>query len=299
MDDLKFSPEEEQALERSIEALRRFPRLRRAMIEALQMEELFAVPERLDRLTEVVQQILVRLDAVEKVAHEAKQEAHEAKQAALEAKQEAHEAKQAALEAKQEAHEAKQAALEAKQEAHEAKQAALEAKQEAREAKQIALEVRDRVDKMEHRLTKVEQSVAELKGDSEELKARRRIPSVLGRHFKILRIYDSEQLYPLIGETLVLDEEDATELLYADLFVQAQTKMTRQEYWLVIEVSWGVGVGDVNRAHERAAILQKHGYSAMGVAMGRTVTREAERRAKALGVLIARDGTLVGTTPPQ
>jgi len=264
VDDLKFSPEEEQALERSIEALRRFPRLRRAMIEALQMEELFAVPERLDRLTEVVQQILVRLDSVEKVAHEAKQEAQEAKQ-----------------------------------EAREAKQAALEAKQEAREAKQIAIEVRDRVDKMEHRLTKVEQSVAELKGDSEELKARRRIPSVLGRHFKILRIYDSEQLYPLIGETLVLDEEDATELLYADLFVHAQTKMTRQEYWLVIEVSWGVGVGDVDRAHERAAILQKHGYSAIGVAMGRTVTREAERRAKQLGVLIARDGTLVGTTPPQ
>lgn len=243
MDDLKLSPEEEQALERSIEALRRFPHLRRAMIEALQMEELFAVPERLDRLTEVVQQILVRLDAVEKVAYEAKQE--------------------------------------------------------AQEAKQIVLEVRDRVDKVEQRLTKVEKSVAELKGDSEELKARRRIPSVLGRHFKILRIYDAEQLYPLIGETLVLDGEDAIELLHADLFVQAQTKITHQEYWLVVEVSWGVGISDVDRAYERATILQKYGYSAMGVAVGRTVTREAEQRAKQLGVLIAQDGTLTGTLPPQ
>lgn len=200
MDALKFSPEEEQALERSIEALRQFPRLRRAMIEALQMEELFAVPERLDRLTEVVQQILVRLDAVEKVAHEAKR-----------------------------------AAEEAKQEAQEAKQA-------AQEAKQIALEVRDRVGKVEQRLKSVEHDVAHLKGDSEELKARRRIPSVLGRYFKKLRIYDSEQLYPLIGETLVLDDEDAAELLYADLFVHAQTKISQQEYWLVVEVSWGVGV---------------------------------------------------------
>jgi archaellum component FlaC len=285
VDALKFSPEEEQALERSIEALRQFPRLRRAMIEALQMEELFAVPERLDRLTEVVQQILARLDAVEKVAHEAKR-------AAEEAKQEAQEAKQAAQEAKQEAQEAKQAAQEAKQEAQEAKQA-------AQEAKQIALEVRDRVDKVEQRLKSVEHDVAHLKGDSEELKARRRIPSVLGRYFKKLRIYDSEQLYPLIGETLILDDEDAAELLYADLFVHAQTKISQQEYWLVVEVSWGVGVSDVDRAHERAAILQKHGYPAIGVAMGRAVTREAERRAKELGVIIARDGTLTGARPPQ
>ncbi|MCS6918565.1 MAG: hypothetical protein NZM28_02215 [Fimbriimonadales bacterium] len=282
---IQFSPEEELALQRSIEALRQFPHLRRAMIEALQMEELFAVPGRLDELTGIVQQILTRLTAVEKVAQEAKQAAEGAQQTAQEAKQ--------AAEA------AQQAAEEAKRTAQEAKQAAQEAKQEAQEAKQIALEVRDRMDKVEKRLTTVERDVAELKGDSEELKARRRIPAVLGRYFKKMRIYDSEQLYPLIGETLMLEEEDAVELLYADLFVHAQTKLSQQEYWLVVEVSWGVGVGDVERAHRRAAILQKYGYPAQGVAMGRAVTREAERRAQAMGVLIAQDGKLTGAQPPQ
>ncbi len=247
---MKFTPEEEQALQRSIEALRQFPHLRRAMIEALQMEELFAVPGRLDELTQIVQQILTRLTTVETLAAEAKQEAQEAKQAAL------------------------------------------EAKQEAQEAKQIALEVRDRVEKLEH-------SVADLKGDSEELKARKRIPSVLGRYFKKMRIYDSEQLYPLIGETLILDEEGAVELLDADLFVHAQTKSSQQEYWLVVEVSWGVGMSDVQRAYERAAILQKHGYPALGVAMGRAVTRDAEQLAQELGVLVAQDGKIIGAQPPQ
>ncbi|MCS7208393.1 MAG: hypothetical protein NZ874_02375 [Fimbriimonadales bacterium] len=250
MDPSELSPEELQALERSIEALRRFPHLRRAMIEALQMDELFALPGQFEELKRVVLQILERLIRVEQIASEAKQEAQEAKR-------------------------------------------------EAQEAKQIALEVRERVDKVEKRLARVERDVAELKGDSEELKARRRLPAVLGRYFKKMRIYDAEQLYPLIGETLVLDEEDAVELLYADLFVYAQSKVSQQEYWLVVEVSWGVGVKDVERAHQRAAILQKHGYPALGVAMGRTVTREAERRAGELGVLIAKDGTLRGAALPS
>ncbi|MCS7190675.1 MAG: hypothetical protein NZ843_03620 [Fimbriimonadales bacterium] len=270
---MKLSPEELQALERSIEALRQFPHLRRAMIEALQIEELFAVPPRMDELTRVVMEILDRVVRVERIATEAKQEASEAKQVALEAKE---------------------AALEAKQEAREAKQAALEAKQEAREAKQIAIEVRERVDRVEERLTRVENDVAVLKGHDEERQARRRIPAVFGRYFKKMRIYDAEQLYPLIGETLQIPEDDAAELLLADLFVQAQSKATQQEMWLVVEVSWGIGAGDVERAHERAAILQRYGYPARGVAMGRVLTPDAEQRAQQLGVMLAVDGSLRG-----
>ncbi|MCS6923074.1 MAG: alanine-zipper protein [Fimbriimonadales bacterium] len=263
---MKLSPEELQALERSIEALRQFPHLRRAMIEALQIEELFAVPTRMDELIRVVMEILDRVVQVERIATEAKQEAREAKEVALEAKQEAREAKEAAL----------------------------EAKQEAREAKQIALEVRERMDRVEERLTRVENDVAVLKGHDEERQARRRIPAVLGRYFKKMRIYDAEQLYPLIGETLQIPEDDAAELLLADLFVQAQSKATQQEMWLVVEVSWGIGAGDVERAHERAAILQRYGYPARGVAMGRVLTPDAEQRAQQLGVMLAVDGSLRG-----
>lgn len=246
-------------IERTVEALRQFPHLRRAMIEVLQIEDLFTVPGRLDDLSQVVALIAERVERLERIALEAKRVAERAEQAALEAKQEAQ-----------------------------------EAKQEAREAKEIALEVRDRVDKIEHRLKKVEKDVADLKGDSEELKARRRLPAVLGRYFKKIRIYDSEQLYPLIGETLQLNEDDAVELLYADLFVNAFTKASEREYWLVIEVSWGVGVRDVERAHKRAQILQKHGYPAIGVAMGRSITPKARQRARELGVLITLDGKLQG-----
>ncbi|MFN7017854.1 MAG: hypothetical protein ACK4RG_01105 [Fimbriimonadales bacterium] len=299
---MQFTPEELQVIERMVEALRRFPHLRRAMIEVLQIEDLFAVPERLDDLTHIVAQIAERVERIERIALEAKRAAERSEQAALEAKQEAQEAKQEAREAKQVALEAKQEAQEAKQEAREAKQAALEAKQEAqeakqeaREAKEIALDVRRRLDRVEHRLKRVEKDVAALKGDNEETKARRRLPAVLGRYFKKMRIYDSEQLYPLIGETLILEEDDAVELLYADLFVHALTKASGREYWMVVEVSWGVGVRDVERAYQRAQILQKHGYTAIGVAMGRTLTPKARQRAQELGVLIALDGRLQGT----
>ncbi|MDW8106041.1 MAG: hypothetical protein RMK45_01035 [Armatimonadota bacterium] len=284
---MRYSPEELETLERTIEALRQFPHLRRAMIEALQMEELFTVPARLDELRQVVIDLAARLKRVEQLAEEAKQEAREAKQAALEARQEAQEARQVALEAKQ---------------------AALEAKQEAQEAKQIALEVRDRMDKLEVRMQKLEErmdkletrqartetDLGELKGVSLELRARRRVPAILGRFFKRMRIYDEEQLYQLLGDTLPLDEADATELLQADLFVHAQLKASGRECWLVIEVSWGVGLSDVERASERAGILQRHGYEAIGVVMGHAITPEAEQRARELGVLCAIDGALQG-----
>ncbi|MCS7208798.1 MAG: hypothetical protein NZ874_04420 [Fimbriimonadales bacterium] len=320
--------EEELIVARLIEELKQHPRLRRPLIEALEMVELLGVPQQLNELKTIVEQILLkqqeygqRLARVEQLAGEAKQEAQgaaqaaleakqeareakqvalEAKQAALEAKQEAREAKQAALEAKQEAREAKQvaleakqAALEAKQEAREAKQvaleakqAALEAKQEAREAKEIALEVRERVDR-------VERDLAVVKGNVEEMHAAKRMPAVFGRYLRKLRIYDTQQFSTFVEEQFpLLSEEEQTELLYADWFVQGRVRGQEREVWLVVEVSWGVGIDDVERAHARATILRRAGIEAYGATMGKGATPDAVERAQQLGVLLALDGTV-------
>ncbi|MCX7925361.1 MAG: hypothetical protein N2554_06070 [Fimbriimonadales bacterium] len=320
--------EEELIVSRLIEELKQHPRLRRPLIEALEMVGLLDVPQQLDELKKIVEQILLkqqehdqrfarieqkqeehseRLARVEQLAQEAKQEAGEAKQAALEANQEAGEAKQvaleakqAALEAKQEAGEAKQAALEAKQVAGEAKQAALEAKQEAGEAKQAALgakqesqEAKQIAQDLRERIDRVERDLAIVKGNSEELHASKRMPAVFGRYLRKLRIYDTQQFGLVVEEQFPsLSVEEQTELLYADWFVQGRVRGQEREVWLVVEVSWGVGIDDVERAHARATILRRAGADAYGVAMGRGAAPEAVERAQQLGVILALDGTI-------
>ncbi|MCS6919731.1 MAG: hypothetical protein NZM28_08170, partial [Fimbriimonadales bacterium] len=67
--------------------------------------------------------------------------------------------------------------------------------------------------------------------------------------------------------------------------------------WLVVEVSWGLGVADVERAHARATILRNAGVDAYGAVMGQSITRPARQRAQQLGVLVALDGRLYNLEP--
>lgn len=256
--------EEDLILLRLTEELKRHPRLRRPLIEALQMVELLDVPQQMDQLKTLVEQILqtqvehaARLDRVERAVDEVKQVAQEAKAEAQEAKIEAQQAK-----------------IEAQ-----------EAKTEAQEAKRIALEVRERVDR-------IERDVAILKGNSEELHAAKRMPGVFGRYLRQLRIYDTHQFGLIIENMLDLNDEDYSELLRADWFAQGKVSGLGREVWLVVEASWGVGVDDVERAHARAAILKRTGMEVYGVAMGRGAAPEAIERARELGVLLALDSAV-------
>ncbi|MCX7992988.1 MAG: hypothetical protein N2651_04890, partial [Fimbriimonadales bacterium] len=89
-----------------------------------------------------------------------------------------------------------------------------------------------------------------------------------------------------------LSVEEQTELLYADWFVEGRVRGQEREVWLVVEVSWGVGVDDVERAHARASILRRAGADAYGATMGRGAAPEAVERARELGILLALDGTV-------
>ncbi|MCS7300157.1 MAG: hypothetical protein NZ556_01190 [Fimbriimonadales bacterium] len=257
--------EEELIILRLIQELKQHPRLRRPLIEALEMVGLLDAPHQLDELKSIVERILQ------------KQQEHSERLARIEQRQEEHTALL-------QEHSERLARVE--QLAEEAKQEAREAKQEAREAKGIALEVRERVDR-------IERDLAILKGNSEEMHAAKRMPAVLGRYLRKLRIYDTQQFGLLVEEQFPsLSVEEQTELLYADWFVQGRVRGQEREVWLVVEVSWGVGVDDVERAHARAAILRQAGVEAYGAAMGRGAAPEAVARAQQLGVLLALDGAL-------
>lgn len=79
-----------------------------------------------------------------------------------------------------------------------------------------------------------------------------------------------------------MDERD--QIAQADVFVQGKDKETGEAVHLVVEVSWGVGVYDVERAAERAALLAKIGTPTRAAVVGHVIVPEAEEKARTLRV---------------
>ncbi len=61
----------------------------------------------------------------------------------------------------------------------------------------------------------------------------------------------------------------------------------RREEYLAVEISWVVDVYDVERAHQRAELLRRLGYSVRAAVGGSAILDDAKARAGALGVIVA------------
>ncbi len=139
----------------------------------------------------------------------------------------------------------------------------------------------------EQRLGKVENDVAILKGDVLELQSGKRVVFAYGRWLRRSRILSHEQVYELLDDAvdagyLTMDERD--QIAQADVFVQGKDKETGEAVHMVVEVSWGVGTSDVERAAARAALLAKIGTPTRAAVVGRVIVPEAEEKARALRV---------------
>jgi putative membrane protein len=313
-----FTPEELAMIERTSEALRQYPHLRRAFIRALQMEELFAIPEQLESLKQVVLELAAQykqqqeqLDRIEQTANRALEVAERALQVAERAQQTAERANEIAERAQQTAERALQVAERSQQTAERAneiaeralqvaersqqtseraQQTSEHAQQTAEHALQVALETRDIVNDMQKRLTRVEADVADLKGMSMELMARKLLPGVLGKLVRKLRVYEPDEFYRVMEEVDLLSADDLAEVASADAFAHGQLRSNDTPRWFVVEASWGLGIKDVERAARRAAILTQNGAPAIGTVLGRRITADARKRAQQLGVLVVVNG---------
>lgn len=128
-----------------------------------------------------------------------------------------------------------------------------------------------------------------LKGWSLEERARRKAHALFRRLIRRPRLVAEEQFAQLVDDAQdqgTLSVEEADRLIEADVVVRGQQPDDRSEVYLIAEVSWGIGVKDVQRARERAALARRIGLPAQPVVVGTWVTPEAER-------LIQHDGTLV------
>jgi multidrug efflux pump subunit AcrA (membrane-fusion protein) len=292
-----FTPEELAAIERTSEALRQYPHLRRAFIRALQMEELFAIPEQLESLKQVVLELAAQykqqqeqLNRIEQTANRALEVAERALQVAERAQQTAERANEIAERAQQTAERALQTAERANEIAERAQQTSERAEGTAEHALQVALETRDIVNDMQKRLTRVETDVADLKGMSMELMARKLLPGVLGKLVRKLRVYEPDEFYRVMEEADLLSADELAEVVSADVFAHGQLRSNDTPRWFVVEASWGLGIKDVERAARRAAILTQNGAPAIGTVLGRRITADARKRAQQLGVLVVVNG---------
>jgi hypothetical protein len=292
-----FTPEELAAIERTSEALRQYPHLRRAFIRALQMEELFAIPEQLESLKQVVLELAAQykqqqeqLNRIEQTANRALEVAERALQTAERANEIAERAQQTAERANEIAERALQTAERANEIADRAQQTSERAEGTAEHTLQVALETRDIVNDMQKRLTRVEADVADLKGMSMELMARKLLPGVLGKLVRKLRVYEPDEFYRVMEEADLLSADELAEVASADVFAHGQLRSNDTPRWFVVEASWGLGMTDVERAAQRAAILTQNGAPAIGTVLGRRITADARKRAQQLGVLVVLNG---------
>jgi hypothetical protein len=285
-----FTPEELAMIERTSEALRQYPHLRRAFIRALQIEELFAIPEQLESLKQVVLELAAQYKQQQEQLNRIEQTANRALEVAERALQVAERAQQTAERANEIAERALQTAERANEIAERAQQTSERAEGTAEHALQVALETRDIVNDMQKRLTRVEADVADLKGMSMELMARKLLPGVLGKLVRKLRVYEPDEFYRVMEEADLLSADELAEVASADVFAHGHLRSNDTPRWFVVEASWGLGMTDVERAAQRAAILTQNGAPAIGTVLGRRITADARKRAQQLGVLVVLNG---------
>ena len=90
-----------------------------------------------------------------------------------------------------------------------------------------------------------------------------------------------------------LSRSEAEDLAWADAIVRGISREDGREVYLVVEVSWSLGVGDVERAARRAKILGKLGVRALPVVAGKGIAEEADSAAREMGIHRVIDGKLL------
>ena len=110
------------------------------------------------------------------------------------------------------------------------------------------------------RFLPLEKRMDRLMGDEAERRFRGRAPAYFGHLIRRMRVVDSSTLADKVDDAIdagTFAEADRDPLLLLDVVVRGRDIETREERYLAAEVSVGIGEGDILRAVDRAALLQK------------------------------------------
>src|SRR6266568_260415 len=147
----------------------------------------------------------------------------------------------------------------------------------------------------ERQIVRLQDDVGELKGIVLEQRYRNRAFAYFARLVRRMHTVTDDELVALLEEAVargVLSEDGMDEIGRADVVVRGQRRESQSpdEVYLVVEVSWGVGPGDVERAVRRAALLGQTGLQTLPVVAGERITDEAAELARAMQVWQVLDG---------
>ena len=154
------------------------------------------------------------------------------------------------------------------------------------------------------RFTKIDDDLGKLKGYVAEERYRARPFAYLQRILKRSRLLSLAELDRLLAPVIdqgLLSEDEADEILLADVIVRGRQARTGEEVYALAEVSWGIGEQNVVRASQRAALLSKAGLRAIPIVAGEWITPDAVSASERLAVWRILDGAAIepGSFGPQ
>lgn len=117
-----------------------------------------------------------------------------------------------------------------------------------------------------------------LKGELLEMRYQVRAAAYLGQVLRRVRPLSTTKLADLLDDAVeqnTLSDAEQEEILLADVVARGKQRETGTDVYVVIEVSWGVGPSDVERALERARLLSKLGLPALPAVAGKVITKQA------------------------
>ena len=126
----------------------------------------------------------------------------------------------------------------------------------------------DRQERFERTLSRLEGEVGNLRGDAYELKVGNNILSLIGQHTDIIPIRvlkgsrapnDMTFLNPIYEARSkgIITERERLDAFAVDMVLEGRRETEEATLFIVVEVSRTIAESDVNRASERAGIVQK------------------------------------------
>ena len=152
---------------------------------------------------------------------------------------------------------------------------------------------------MVKRVDSLGQDIGELKGIGLEFRYQRLAYAYFQRLLRRIYVLSPAELSTLLEDAIdegKLSYSDMEEIIRADLVVRGQRREDGTKAYLVVELSWGVGPSDVERAAYRAKLLTQLGTPVIPVVAGKAITSEAADLARRLETWLVMDGRAISPT---
>ena len=150
--------------------------------------------------------------------------------------------------------------------------------EQMREHSELIKDILLHLKNVDARFVPLEQRMDRVIGAEAERRFRRHAPAHFGRLLRRIRVVDPSTLADEADDAIDAGrfaEADRDPLLLLDVVVRGRDVKTREERFLAAEVSVGIGEGDILRAVDRAALLERlTGVPAVPVVGGYSISPE-------------------------